>query len=76
MNLTQAVYMEETVNTNPLKDYLLKKNETVNSFARRSGISASTLYPIYHGRKMHRSVAVKICRHAKDLALQDFGFEK
>jgi predicted transcriptional regulator len=68
--------MEETVITNPFKDYLLKKNETVNSFAKRSGISASTLYPIYHGRPMHRRIAVKICRHARDLALQDFGFER
>jgi predicted transcriptional regulator len=68
--------MEETVNTNPLREYLLKKNETVNSFSRRSGISASTLYPIYHGRNLQRSIAVKICRHAKELSIRDFGFQK
>lgn len=60
----------------PLAQYLINRKESVNSFARRSGIATSTIYPIYYGRKPQRRIAVKICRYAKEIDLSQFGYSK
>lgn len=60
---------------NKFKEFLQKRQEAPFNFAKRCGVSARTVYKIFHGSKPRKDVAKKIVRHSnKQLTLGDFGY--